>query len=58
VQSKPIGEGRAVPAFPDNLVVFPNRDFIAVEGYQDHVGETDAAGTSHRSARSNKVIPR
>jgi hypothetical protein len=76
VQSKPIGEGRAVrprrlrlagtrvlaavavvaaslavvgtagpasaavPAFPDNLVVFPNRDFIAVEGYQDHVGET------------------
>jgi hypothetical protein len=30
----------AAPAFPDNLVVFPNRDFIAVEGYQDHVGET------------------
>jgi hypothetical protein len=29
-----------VPTFPDNLVVFPNRDFITVEGYQDHIGET------------------
>jgi Fibronectin type III domain len=30
----------AVPTFPDNLVVFPDRDFISVEGFQDHVGET------------------
>ena len=30
----------AVPSFPDNLVVFPDRDFVTVEGYQDHVGET------------------
>ena len=30
----------AVPTFPDNLVVFPNRDFVTIEGYQDHVGET------------------
>jgi hypothetical protein len=29
----------AVPTFPDNLVVFPDRDFITIEGYQDHVGE-------------------
>ncbi|WP_412753404.1 fibronectin type III domain-containing protein [Krasilnikovia sp. M28-CT-15] len=29
-----------VPVFPDNLVVFPDRDFITVEGYQDHIGET------------------
>ncbi|NMO54613.1 hypothetical protein HH310_25940 [Actinoplanes sp. TBRC 11911] len=29
-----------VPTFPDNLVVFPNRDFVTVEGYQDHIGET------------------
>jgi Chitobiase/beta-hexosaminidase C-terminal domain/Fibronectin type III domain len=29
----------AVPAFPDNIVVFPNRDFITVEGFQDHVGD-------------------
>jgi len=28
-----------VPTFPDNLLVFPNRDFITVEGYQDHAGE-------------------
>lgn len=30
----------AVPAFPDNIVVFPNRDFVTIEGYQDHIGET------------------
>src|SRR4051812_34088575 len=30
----------AVPTFPDNLVVFPDRDFISVEGFQGHKGET------------------
>jgi hypothetical protein len=30
----------AVPSFPDNVVVFPNRDFVTIEGYQDHIGET------------------
>ena len=30
----------APPAFPDNIVVFPNRDFVTVEGFQDHVGKT------------------
>ncbi|HWT22900.1 MAG TPA: fibronectin type III domain-containing protein, partial [Solirubrobacteraceae bacterium] len=30
----------AVPAFPDNLVIFPERDFITVEGFQNRVGET------------------
>ena len=30
----------AVPAFPDNVVVFPDRDFVSIEGYQDHVGKT------------------
>jgi hypothetical protein len=30
----------AVPTFPDNIVVFPERDFITVEGYQDHIGQT------------------
>jgi hypothetical protein len=30
----------APPAFPDNVVVFPDRDFISVEGYQNHKGET------------------
>jgi hypothetical protein len=30
----------AVPAFPDNIVVFPDRDFVTVEGYQNHIGET------------------
>jgi len=30
----------AVPTFPDNIVVFPNRDFVSVEGYEGHAGET------------------
>src|SRR3954453_19146781 len=30
----------AVPTFPNNITVFPNRDFVSVEGYQDHVGQT------------------
>jgi fibronectin type III domain protein len=30
----------AVPTFPDNVVVFPDRDFVTIEGYQDHVGQT------------------
>jgi hypothetical protein len=38
-----IGASRAsaaVPIFPDNLNVFPDRDFISVAGYLDHVGQT------------------
>ncbi len=30
----------AVPAFPNNVVVFPNRDFVSIEGYAEHAGET------------------
>lgn len=30
----------AVPIFPNNLVVFPDRDFLTIEGYQDKVGQT------------------
>lgn len=30
----------AVPTFPDNLLVFPNRDFVSVAGYAEHTGET------------------
>ena len=29
----------AVPAFPNNVVVFPDRDFVTVEGYQDRIGQ-------------------
>ncbi len=35
------GVASAAPAaFPDNIVVFPDRDFVTIEGYQDHIGET------------------
>lgn len=30
----------AVPTFPNNVVVFPNRDFVSVEGYAERAGET------------------
>ena len=29
----------APPAFPDNVVVFPDRDFVTIEGYQNHIGD-------------------
>lgn len=30
---------QAVPTAPDNIVVFPQRDFLTLEGYQGHVGD-------------------
>jgi hypothetical protein len=30
----------AVPVFPNNVVVFPDRDFVSIEGYSEHAGET------------------
>src|SRR4051812_53639 len=35
-----VASAATVPTFPDNVVVFPDRDFVTIEGYQDHVGET------------------
>jgi Fibronectin type III domain/Chitobiase/beta-hexosaminidase C-terminal domain len=32
--------GAAVPEAPNNILVFPDRDFITIEGYEDHKGET------------------
>lgn len=34
------GASAAVPDFPNNVVVFPDRDFVSVEGYAEHAGET------------------
>jgi hypothetical protein len=42
----------APPAFPNNVVVFPDRDFVTIEGYQDHIGQTALVEVS----RDNKVI--
>jgi hypothetical protein len=30
----------AVPVFPDNIGVFPDRDFVSITGYQGRVGQT------------------
>ncbi|HEY0470007.1 MAG TPA: fibronectin type III domain-containing protein [Kribbella sp.] len=29
----------AVPAFPDNITVFPDRDFVSIDGFAEHAGE-------------------
>jgi hypothetical protein len=42
----------AVPSFPDNVVVFPDRDFVTIEGYQNHIGETATVEVS----RAGSVI--
>jgi hypothetical protein len=42
----------AVPTFPNNLLVFPNRDFISVEGYQDFAGQRATVELS----RAGKVV--
>jgi hypothetical protein len=42
----------APAAFPDNVVVFPDRDFVTIEGYQSHIGETALVEVS----RDGKVI--
>lgn len=33
------GAFAAVPLFPDNILVFPNRDFVSIDGYADHAGQ-------------------
>lgn len=40
VVAVPSGADAAVPTFPDNIIVFPDRDFVSVEGYEDRVGQT------------------
>jgi hypothetical protein len=42
----------AVPAFPNNVVVFPDRDFVTIEGYQSHIGEVGLVEVT----RDGKVI--
>ena len=44
-----------IPTFPDNLLVFPNRDFITVEGYSEHQGET-ATVTVTRPSLGGKIV--
>jgi hypothetical protein len=36
-----------VPTAPDNLLVFPNRDFVAIEGYTSHKGEVATIEVTH-----------
>jgi len=46
----------AVPAFPDNITIFPDRDFISVDGFAGHAGEQITlevrAASSPRTQRS------
>ncbi len=42
----------AVPEFPNNLVVFPNRDFVTIEGYESFAGQTALVEVT----RNDKVV--
>lgn len=42
----------AVPAFPNNIVVFPDRDFVSIEGYEEDAGKTMTVTVT----RNNEVI--
>jgi hypothetical protein len=44
-----------VPTAPDNLLVFPDRDFITIEGYKSHAGEI-ATITVTRPSLGDKVV--
>ena len=35
----PIAARAAVPAFPDNITIFPDRDFVSIDGFSEHAGE-------------------
>src|SRR3954471_14334938 len=44
-----------IPTAPDNLLVFPDRDFISIEGYRSHAGEI-ATVTVTRPSLGDKVV--
>ncbi|MER5402077.1 fibronectin type III domain-containing protein [Streptomyces sp. NPDC002599] len=35
----PVTAHAAVPAFPDNITIFPDRDFVSIDGFSEHAGE-------------------
>jgi hypothetical protein len=35
----PITAKAAVPAFPDNITIFPDRDYVSITGFSAHAGE-------------------
>jgi hypothetical protein len=42
-----------LPVFPNNINVFPNRDFVNIQGYAEHIGqsakvEVTRPGAGHR----------
>ncbi|WP_073946312.1 hypothetical protein [Streptomyces kebangsaanensis] len=35
----PVTAQAAVPVFPDNITIFPDRDFVSIDGFSGHAGE-------------------
>ncbi|MFF3446554.1 fibronectin type III domain-containing protein [Streptomyces sp. NPDC002667] len=35
----PVTAHAAVPAFPDNITIFPDRDFVSVDGFSEYAGK-------------------
>ncbi len=44
----------AVPTFPDNVVVFPDRDFVTIEGYQDQIGNSATVTVTRNGTASGR----
>ena len=50
------GQALAVPAFPNNIVVFPQRDFVTIEGYQGRVGQQAVVTVTRSGVETSRAV--
>jgi hypothetical protein len=43
------------PAFPNNIIVFPQRDFVSVEGYQGRVGQLATVTVTRNGVETSRA---
>ena len=46
------------PNFPNNIVVFPQRDFVTIEGYANHVGENATVVVTRNGVETSRAVGR
>jgi hypothetical protein len=46
------------PAFPNNIIVFPQRDFVSVEGYQGRVGQLATVTVTRNGVETSRATGR
>ena len=44
------------PAFPNNIVVFPQRDFVTIEGYQGRVGQQATVVVTRNGVETSRAM--